>query len=238
MKKPVIGITLDFEEQGAYSNYPYYILRKNYADSVQANGGIPIFLPYDLSSTSYYINLIDGLIITGGYFDIDPKHYQVVEKHDLTKPKEVRTNFEINLLKSFLKTNKVLLGICGGMQLLNVVLGGSLYQDILTEVQGALNHEQKIAKHLPYHEINILENTNLAKIYDKKNATVNSTHHQAVKNLGDGLIASAISSADNIIEAIELADHRFCLGLEWHPEYLTNEIDQKIFASFVNAAKS
>ncbi|MBT4878748.1 MAG: gamma-glutamyl-gamma-aminobutyrate hydrolase family protein [Alphaproteobacteria bacterium] len=236
MKKPVIGITLDHENDQKYSALPYYALRENYIRAVQLYGGTPILLPFENSEISNYLSLIDGLLITGGNFDISPSLYGNGDIHNKTSLKESRTSFEWNLTKEAISLNKPILGICGGMQLLNVILGGDLIQHIPDEIENALEHEVKPYDN-PAHTINIKAGSLLYKLAeDKKVIGVNSSHHQAVKNLPKNIIASGISS-DSVIEAIEHSNYNFMLGVQWHPEYLISQLDHNIFKEFVNATK-
>lgn len=235
-KMPIIGITLDYFENGDYANYPYYILRCNYAKAIEDSGGIPIFLHYSKELVDEYLDCIDGLLIPGGNFDISPDIYGEKTTSDRVSLNANRTEFEYAILDKALKMQMPILGICGGQQLINVVLGGTLIQDIDTEIDTNIEHEQKIAKHLTSHDIEIKSESLLYKIIKRDRISVNSTHHQAVKILGKGLIASA-KSDDGIIEAIELDDYEFCLGVQWHPEYMTTSADHDIFKSFVNICR-
>ncbi len=231
-KSPVIGIVLDYEENNsAYSTYPWYALRANYSNAIAINSGLPILIPYQHNHINEYVSLLDGLIVAGGNFDIPSNYYNQTPNIYNTINKPTRTSFELAILKAFINTNKPILGICGGMQLINVLLGGDLIQHI-PENNNYINHQQDIASHLPYHSIKILPNSKLYKIVKTDNYIVNSTHHQGVKNLGKGLIASAIAP-DSLIEAIELTEHHFCLGLQWHPEYLISIEDNLIIKNFV-----
>ena len=133
-KRPVIGITLDHEESGSYSKYPWYAARQNYSQVVANTGGTPVFLPHESKLAEQYASLIDGLIITGGAFDVSPSLYSNEEVHKTVTLKERRTDFEIAITRDVLKRDKPILGICGGQQLLNVVLGGTLIQHIPNEI--------------------------------------------------------------------------------------------------------
>jgi putative glutamine amidotransferase len=236
VNKPIIGITLDSEEPGGYSLYPWYALRKNYFETIAKNGGVPIALPHFPELAQEYLNLIDGVIITGGAFDIGPEYYgeEILSDTVTTKPK--RTLFELALINLALKTNKPILGICGGEQLLNVALGGSLIQHIPDTITNALEHEQPMPKDVPWHQINIISGSLLHQITGVLEMQVNSTHHQAVKALGKNITTSAVAP-DGVIEAIEYREHPFCLGVQWHPEYGISEYDNKIIQSFIEAAK-
>ena len=142
-KKPLIGLTLDLETSKTYSKFPWYALRENYCSSISNFGGIPIPLVYDNKSINSILDIIDGLVITGGAFDIDPKYYSENIKYKNILIKNKRTEYEIKICKLSLKRNIPILGICGGHQLINIVYGGSLFQDIKGDLSKAREHEQK-----------------------------------------------------------------------------------------------
>lgn len=240
MRKPVIGITPDWEETKTYSiHQPWYALRDNYVSAVANYGGTPILLPYDNQSIDSYIEMIDGLIITGGDYDIKTSAYGEKGNDGLRITKQNRYLFERSLLDKFLSTEKPILGICAGMQLLAVAHGGTLVRDILTEYPDAIDHEQwhaKISHHLPYHNITVEADTQFASLFGAGTYKVNSTHHQAVKTFGADLKVAA-KAPDGIIEAIEITDHPFAFGVEWHPEFLTSPLDEAIFLKLIESAR-
>jgi putative glutamine amidotransferase len=234
MKAPLIGITLDYETAQTYAAYPWYALRENYITAVEQAGGIPFLLPYVSSQISKYLEVIDGLLIPGGDSDINPCFYGVNERHKRVVTKDNRAQFELKLTEAALKKDLPILGICGGQQVLNVVLGGTLIQHIPDYSSDCLIHEQTQPKHQPTHEIDVVEGTLLHRILKEKTIRVNSTHHQAVEKLGRNVQVNAQAS-DNIIEAIEVSGQRFCLGVQWHPEYLSTRYDHAIFKAFIQA---
>ena len=170
-KGPLIGITLDREEgaPGAYSRMPWYALRENYCTAVSRFGAVPLPLPSDPERAGDYLSLIDGLLVTGGAFDVSPELYGEKVASDKVSLKDQRTKFEFAVTKGALAENLPVLGICGGEQLLNVVLGGTLIQHIPDTVKNALEHEQKNPRTEPGHEVKIEKNTLLHRIVGKEN---------------------------------------------------------------------
>ncbi len=239
MNKPIIGITLDYhiDEKGfAYAERPWYALRRDYSEMVVKSGGIPVFLSYD-SSIDDTLSVIDGLIISGGDFDIPPRLYGQEILHDTVREGEDRALYEIELTNHALKRNIPFLGICNGMQVLNVALGGDLIQDISALRLGSISHKQPSPKNTPYHPISIKNNTKLYTIAeDRADWMVTSTHHQALGRLGRGLIPSAFAP-DGIVEAVELEGSNFVIGVEWHPEYGSTKLDLNIFNAFILASR-
>jgi len=234
MKKPVIGITLDNEQAGGYSKFPWYAIRNNYLHSIERYGGIPFPLLHNKKIIKDVYPLLDGLIITGGNFDIDPTIYGEEIKGS-RNIKDNRTNFELSICRIFLKSDKPILGICGGEQLLNVACGGTLLQDIKKNKISSIEHEQKNPRNQTSHDVQVLKNSFLKKIIKKKKIKVNSAHHQAIDRIGKNLTVSGYSK-DGIIESIEHISHNWCIGLQWHPEFLITKEDIKIIKSFINTA--
>jgi len=235
--RPVIGITPDYEER-TEEREGRYLLGERYAAAVEKAGGIPLILPYISGEREIarFVGGIDGLIVTGGAFDIAPVHYGevwVVEKGEV---KDRRTRFEMKIARRALDEGLPFLGICGGEQLLNVLCRGTLYQDILEQVEGAMNHERKKMKD-PLHSVEIVPGTLLSKIMGTKKLRVNSSHHQAVRKIGERLIVNA-RSEDGVIEGVESTEHCFVLGVQWHPEALFEREPacRKIFEALMEAS--
>ncbi|CAN0410183.1 unnamed protein product [Phaeothamnion confervicola] len=235
MKRPRIGITLDSEPAGGWSKLPWYAIRQNYGEAVSAVGGLPLHLPHEPELADAYLDGIDGLLVTGGAFDVDPALFGDATKHATVKTKDRRTQFEYAMVKGALARDMPILGICGGEQLLNVVLGGTLHQHVPDAFPNGLAHEQSNPRTEPGHAIEVVPGTLLHRTVGTLRMEVNSAHHQAVKDTGPGVVVNA-RAPDGVIEGIELPGKRFCLGVEWHPEYSIDPGDGAIFVAFVKAA--
>jgi putative glutamine amidotransferase len=209
--RPCIGVTLDADPtRGRYE------LPAAYVDAVLAAGGLPILLPHLAEAAGSYLALLDGLVVTGGAFDVPPELYGEARRPACGPTKPERTAFEKDLLEAALAARLPVLGVCGGMQLLNVVRGGTLHQDLVADA-GLSGHEQPSPKDRPTHEVRIAPGTLLATLVGAAPLPANSTHHQAVRDPGPGVLVSG-RTADGVVEAIELPDLPFALGVQWHPE--------------------
>ncbi len=233
--RPLIGITLDSEQPGGWSRFPWYALRANYMDAVAAAGGLPVALPHDPALAAELLARLDGLVVTGGAFDVDPALYGAAAVHPTVTLKDRRTAAELALVRGALAADKPTLGICGGQQLLAVALGGTLIQHIPDAVPGALAHEQANPRDEPSHAVSIRPGTLLRRIVGTDTMMVNSAHHQAVATAGPHAAVNA-TAPDGVIEGLEDGRRRFCLGLQWHPEFLLDPGDRRVFAAFVAAA--
>ncbi|CAA7615365.1 Glutamine amidotransferase [Candidatus Terasakiella magnetica] len=235
-QSPIIGITLDSEEPGGYSKMPWYALRKNYCESVVKAGGVPVLLPHEPALAAAYLDLIDGLIVTGGAFDVDPALFGAASRHATVVLKARRTEFELAVVKGALERDMPLLGICGGQQLMNVALGGTLIQHIPDEVADPLAHEQPNPRTEPGHDVAVAAGSKLAAIVGAARIPVNSAHHQAVKDVAPGCVADAFAP-DGVVEGIEAPDRKFCIGVQWHPEYDISPADTALLRAFVEACR-
>jgi putative glutamine amidotransferase len=236
MPKPVIGVTLDAEPAGGWSKLPWYALRQNYFASIIAAGGLPVALPHHPELAEDYLDRLDGLLVTGGAFDVDPALWGGGAPHPKVTLKPGRTDFELAAVRAALARDLPVLGICGGQQLLAVAFGGTLIQHIPDEVPGALAHEQPNPRTEPGHAVEVCGGTLLARIVGETPMAVNSAHHQAVLTPGSGAVVNAVAP-DGVIEGVEHPGYRFALGVQWHPEYAVDPRDPAIFEAFVKAAR-
>jgi putative glutamine amidotransferase len=235
MNRPLIGVTLDAEQPGGWSRYPWYALRANYTDAIAAAGGLPVALPHDPALAAALLDRLDGLVVTGGAFDVDPALYGAAEVHATVTLKQRRTAAELALVQGALQRDMPVLGICGGQQLLAVALGGTLIQHIPDSVPDALEHEQPNPRDQPGHSVAVTAGTLLARIVGTAQMQVNSAHHQAVATPGPHAVVNAVAP-DGVVEGVEDTRHRFCLGVQWHPEFLIDPGDARIFHAFIAAA--
>jgi putative glutamine amidotransferase len=231
-----VGFTLDFEEggKGQYSLYPWYAMRENYLTSISNLGAMPVPLMHEVALVEEYLTLIDALVVTGGDFDVSPELYGQAIQSDTVSLKERRTMFELAMIRGALERNMPILGICGGQQLLAVAMGGTLIQHIPDTIENPLAHEQPNPRNEAGHAVKIEKNTLLHDIVGKETIMVNSAHHQAVESVGQGGIINAVAE-DGVIEGMEYPDYKFCIGVQWHPEFHITGADTAIFEAFVVA---
>lgn len=234
---PIIGLTLDWEAPGPERKQATYHLRENYCGAVSRAGGLAVLLPHEVAQAESYLAGLDGLLVTGGDFDLDPALFGDGARHPMVKTKDRRTAFEMAATRAALERDLPVLGICGGMQLLNVALGGTLIQHIPDEIPEALAHEQPNPRDEPGHSVALEAGTRLREICGADSLEVNSAHHQAAKAVPEGVRINA-RAPDGVIEGVEAEGRRFCLGVQWHPEYGISAADTAIFRAFVEAART
>lgn len=239
---PIVLVTPDVETRvGRRGPYRCFTLDESYAIAVQQAGGLPLIAPYteDEAAIDALLDGSDGLLLTGGDFDVDPALFGALPHARLGTLKHDRTRFELSLLRGAVARSLPILGVCGGMQLMNVQRGGTLWQDVPSERPESLEHQQGAAKHLAGHEVVLTPATLLARLTgDARSLGVNSTHHQAVRTLGAGLVASAVAT-DGLIEAIEDPARGYFLGVQWHPEAMLQEASQRaLYGGLVEAARA
>lgn len=241
LKRPIIGVTLDSEEGGGFADSPWYAVRQNYLSCLAETGAVPVALPHLAELAEAYLDMIDGLVVTGGAFDVPPSMFGEEERTDTIRLKPARTTFEAAVLRGALARDMPVLGICGGHQLLAVLAGGKLVQHIPDEVESRLEHavskntEKTDGKSWAVHEIAIEADSLLAILTGTTSQQVNSSHHQAVRSVQAPMRVTAVAE-DGVIEAIELTDKSFAIGVQWHPEYQQVAGDTRLLEALVGAA--
>ena len=231
-KTPIIGITPQIDyETGEYRVTAPYI------DSLLRAGATPLILPFteEQAELERLITLCDGFVLSGGH-DIHPSYYGESMQEYCNSPVLIRDTLESRLVPMILASKKPLLAICRGIQALNVFCGGSLYQDIHAQGVTSKSHRENT---LEAHTVTCVEGTLAAKLLGTSPIAVNTLHHQAVKDVGQGLRVAAYSE-DGLIEALDIPDHPFALGVQWHPEMMAASHPQQmaLFHRFVAQAQS
>jgi len=234
--KPVIGITGAYVFHNKFMEGTY--VHHDYQKVIAANGGIPIILPFLAENlVEEMIDQCDAILFSGGE-DVDPKFYGQDPHQKLGETIPLRDKWEMSLLEKAMEKKKPILAICRGIQLLNAALGGSLIQDIPSNVKNSIQHSQTVNRSWDFHWVTIDEGSKLANILQETKLRVNSLHHQAIDRLAESLKVTAKSS-DGIIEAVEhIYYDNFLVGIQWHPESMaaTDEKMNKIFAEFIKSA--
>ena len=245
-RRPVIGIpTQTLQSLGGVATEipPSWVMSQRYVTTLAEAGGVPWLIPLvDTDSLRAIFDELDGVFLPGGA-DIDPASY-AAEPHKLCdKTDPARDRVELLLARWAIAEGKPVLGVCRGLQLINVAAGGTLYQDLGEQCTGSMKHD-----YFPFggsghtrdylaHEIRIAEGTRLAGTFGRTSVKVNSMHHQGVRELGQGLVATAWAP-DGLVEGLEGASDAYLVAVQWHPESLTecDECAGKLFAEFIEAA--
>ncbi len=240
---PVIGVTPDFnagDRKDMGGPEPTYFLRARYIRAIEELGGVPLILPLVAGTAARrrLLDRIDGLLLTGSGPDLPPKLYGERQRYPFPLVSERRADFELDLVRQARARDVPLLAICGGMQTVNVACGGTLFQDIPSQVDDALNHRQAAKAIRPSHPVSVAPNSVLRTVVKQATIMVNSSHHQSVKTVAPTLRASAVAP-DGVIEAIESPAHRFLLAVQWHPEFLfeRHRPHRRLFEALLAAAR-
>lgn len=236
MKKPLIGVTASHDTKANGVS-----LRSNYLEAIHAFGGIPVVLPLELTDEEMeqLADTLDGILFTGGP-DIHPFHFGEETLAGCGDASPVRDTLELFFFSRMYQRRKPILGICRGAQLINIALGGTLYQDIHSQLKDRppLAHLQPFSYKTPCHRVEVVSETLLEQITRTLSIDVNSMHHQAIKEPAPGLTVCGRAS-DGIIEAVEMSDYSYLLGVQWHPEFLTDNCDhaRSLFTSFIRSCE-
>ena len=236
-RRPRIGITMRLELVT-----DRFYLGRHYSEAIEAAGGVPIHISLipDRDYISAVVDGLDGVLLPGSDSDVDPLRYGAQPHPSLGTVQPIKDETDLLVLEEIEKRRLPLFAICFGMQVLNVFRGGTLIQDIASQVSKAVKHEQGAPRDRPSHEIKVARSSRLASMAVGEKALVNSHHHQAIENLGRELAPVAWSS-DGLIEAVEDARaERFILGVQWHPElgWKNDKLSQALFECFIGAARN
>jgi putative glutamine amidotransferase len=229
--KPIIGVTTyhDWKEEKIRQN-------ETYIRAIEKSGGVPIMLPVTDKEEviDRFLETIDGLVISGGP-DIGANFFNEEPHKDVGAISPLMDEFELSITRKAIKQKMPVFGICRGLQLLNVAMGGNLYQDIYSQYETDIQHRQIAPRPFTAHSIEIKKGSLLYNLYGKK-LRVNTFHHQALKDVADGLKVVA-TAPDGIIEAVEGTNDNFLVGVQWHPEGMWNSEYNydELFDAFINA---
>lgn len=233
-RKPVIGVIPLYDDEKA----SIWML-PDYMDAIRVAGGIPVILPLTLSEDDFkrIRNNFQGYLLTGGH-DVNPELYHTRSMSYCGKTNPLRDQLERMIFWDAYEKDVALLGICRGIQLVNALLGGSLYQDLEVECEScSAKHHMAAPYNRTVHDITIVEDTPLYALWNKKRKAVNSYHHQGIKQIGKGLEVMSYAE-DGLIEGVYAPDKTFLWGVQWHPEYIYKEDEEQleIFRSFIRAS--
>ena len=237
MTTPLIGLTTTRSKNA--KGLPQVYLLEAYVQAVAQAGAYPVLIPLGLPKEilTALAARLDGVLFTGGG-DVHPRHYAAEGNPRVALVDEDRDRVEFQLLDQVLAEKKPFLGICRGLQVMNIALGGSLYADVAEQRPGALAHNYRESKERTFraHPVAIEAGSRLADVLGETQAQVNSLHHQAIDRLAPGLRPTAYAP-DGIIEAVEFPDQPFGLAVQWHPEWLLDDPAMRaLFRAFVQAA--
>lgn len=236
--RPLIGLTISIQQDEKKLYTP-----TSYTNAIIEAGGTPVLLDVtrDEEIIADYAAAVDGVLFSGGD-DVDPAFYGETQQWACGDVCPLRDDFEIKLLKTLLKNHpeKPILGICRGEQVLNVGMGGTLYQDLRSQFPGCVRHQQQQISPYASHEVQVEAGSRLQEIYGGTRVMANSFHHQAVKDIGAGLVVTA-KAADGVIEGFEKPDHPYFVAVQWHPERLVEREfhpeHKALFKTFVDACR-
>lgn len=231
--RPLIGITAGLNDQEKYQ-----VLSRYFMEAITSQGALPVMLPLttDEKLLQSYVDELDGFLFSGGA-DVDPLLFGEYQHPACGSICPLRDEHELTLARLLLKQgSKPVLGICRGLQVLNIALGGDIYQDLPAQYDGNLiAHRQKQPSYYPSHPVDVAADSLLHRICGSEKLMVNSLHHQAIRKVGQW--QTCATAPDGVIEAAELPGHPFFLGVQWHPErlYESDSAAKALFSAFVNA---
>jgi putative glutamine amidotransferase len=233
--RPLIGILLDYQDEGSFSKRPHYALRCAYFDAIWKAGGLPVGLPYIADGQDAYLDAVGGVIVPGGFYPFPEEYYGGPASGDAPHPRHAA---EVPLTRTAIERDIPLLGICAGMQVLAAVEGAPLIKDLKSEVGGEIDHLNGRPAEQHAHSVAVTPGTLLHRIVGRDEIMVNTAHNEAPRSLPPSLTVNAVAP-DGVIEGAERPDRTFCLGVQWHPEFFLGDGDPNLalFEALVEAAR-
>lgn len=235
LERPVIGILMDYEAEGSFSSRPHYALRTGYFDAVWNAGGTPIAVPYIDEAVDAFLDLCGGFLFPGGTYPFPARLYGEID--DGTENLHPRFAFEEQLMRRVVDQDRPVLGVCAGMQVLAGLYGGTFYRNVHSVIKTSIDHLNERPAEQTAHGITIKSGSRLHDILGGTEFQVNTAHKEALSNQPKGLVVNA-HAEDGVVEGVEVDGKRFCLGVQWHPEFFATDPDPNfnLFKSLITAA--
>ena len=234
-RRPIIGVLLDYEAEGSFSKRPHYALRRGYFDAIWAAGGTPVAVPYIDDAAASYVGFCQGFLFPGGTYPFPARLYgDAPIANEALHP---RFQFEEQLMRQAVDQDLPVLGVCAGMQVMASLFGGTFYRNLKGTIDSAIDHLNERPAEQTAHGVEIVNGSRLHQVLGGTQFQVNTAHNEALNNRPEGLVVNAIAE-DGVIEGIEVPGKRFCLGVQWHPEFFAVEGDPNfnLFKALVDAA--
>ena len=234
-KRPSIGVLLDYEAKGSFSQRPHYAIRTSYFDAIWKAGGTPIGIPYLGNAEIEFKKLCDGFLFPGGFYPFPARLYDEPQiDYEVLHP---RFQFEEQFMKYLIDENIPVLGVCAGMQVMAGLYGGTFYRNLHDVIKTDINHLNHCPVEQAAHNVDVVLGSHLHSILGVSQIMVNTAHNEALSNNPDSLLINAVA-VDGVVEGIEIPRKRFCLGIQWHPEFFANKGDANfnLFTALIDAA--
>lgn len=221
-RRPVIGVLMDYEREGSFSSRPHYAIRTGYFDALWQAGGMPVAIPYLEPALGDLLALCDGFLFPGGFYPFPARLYGQTAKADETL--HPRFAFEEKLMRRVVNEDYPVLGVCAGMQVLAGLYGGTFYKNLHDHIDTQIDHLNERPAEQTAHGVNVVAGSRLHTLLGMETFAVNTAHKEALNNQPDGLLINAIAE-DGVVEGVEVPDKKFCIGVQWHPEFFAREGD-------------
>lgn len=214
--RPIIGVLLDYQAEGSFSKRPHYALRTVYFEAIWKAGGTPVAIPYLEDALDDYLELCHGFLFPGGFYPFPARLYgRDADPAELPHP---RFQFEERLMRRVIAADAPVLGICAGMQVMAGLYGGTFFANLHDDIDSDIDHLNGQPAEQTAHGVEISQGSRLSEVLATAHLQVNTAHNEALRNRPDGLDINAVGD-DGVVEGIEVPGKRFCLGVQWHPEF-------------------